>query len=425
MQGYRHEHFGILGQEPRHLPRDRFGKGRATAIFEPQRDGARDVAISDSGADAGKARRALLARGAACIGAAIIVERHVAGGAPGRREKAHAAPASGAEAEVGARHRAPAGAARRQREIGNHAQRSGQAKHMRLSRAAGGGTSRGVDTPEIFDRAARRLRRDRAQPHFAAHDILRAAMLDGIAERLDSVTRSFESVLDLGCHDGSFAPPPGATISRVDAGARFAAAAGGVQADEDRPVFADGAFDLVVSAGVLDSVNDLPGALALARRALRPDGLFLAAFTGAGSLATLRAARREAEGERPAARSQPQIDVRSAGDLLVRAGFALPVADVETLTVRYAGLGRLLDDLRGMGASNVLRDRRPLRRDTLARLAQAFADRADENGRTTERFEIIYLPGWAPAPSQPQPARRGSAPTSLAAVLRPSTEQDE
>ncbi len=318
------------------------------------------------------------------------------------------------------RHRAASRATRRQGQIGDQAQRGEKLTHNLLSRGARNGTSRAVDTPEIFDRAARRLRRDRAQPHFAEHDFLRAAMLDGIAERLDSVTRSFDSVLDLGCHDGSFVPPPGATVVRADAGARFAAAASGIQADEDQPAFADGSFDLIVSAGVLDSVNDLPGALALARRALRPDGLFLAAFTGAGSLATLRAAFRAAEADRPAARIHPQIDVRSAGDLLVRAGFALPVADVETLTVRYAGLGRLLDDLRGMGASNVLRDRRPLRRDTLARLAQAFAERADDDGRTAERFEIIYLTGWAPAPSQPQPARRGSATTSLAAALKPT-----
>lgn len=286
-----------------------------------------------------------------------------------------------------------------------------------MSRARGDGTSRGVNTSEIFDRAARRLRRDRAQPAFAEHDFLRAAMLDGIADRLASVTRSFENVLDLGTHDGSFVAPPGATITRTDAGARFAAATGGMQADEDQPCFADASFDLVVSAGVLDSVNDLPGALALIRRALRPDGLLLAAFTGAGSLATLRAALREAEGDRPAARIHPQIDVRSAGDLLVRAGFALPVADVETLTVRYAGLGRLLGDLRGMGASNVLRGRSPLRRDTLARAAQAFADRADSDGRTSERFDIVYLTGWAPGPGQPQPARRGSATASLAAAL--------
>ena len=420
MQRHRHQQIRILGQEPHHLPRDRLGKGRATAIFEPQRDSARDVAVRHGGPDAGMARRALLAGRATRIGSAIIGEWRVAGRAPGWREETHAAPAGGAEAVICARHGAAAGAARRQRQIGNQTQGGGQAEHKRLSRAARDGTSRAVDTPEIFDRAARRMRRDRAQPRFAEHDFLRAAMLDGIAERLASVTRSFEDVLDLGCHDGSFVPPPGATIARVDAGARFAAAAGGLQADEDRPAFADGAFDLIVSAGVLDSVNDLPGALALARRALRPDGLFLAAFTGAASLATLRAALREAEGDRPAARIHPQLDVRSAGDLLVRAGFALPVADVETLTVRYAGLGRLLDDLRGMGASNVLRDRRPLRRDTLARLARAFAERADEDGRTAERFEIIYLTGWAPAPSQPQPARRGSATASLAAALKPS-----
>ena len=419
MQWHRHEQFGVLRQQPRHLPGDRLGKGDATAIFEAQRDGARDIAICDRGTNAGVARRALLTGGTARFGTAIIVERRMAGGAPGRREETHAAPAGRAETMVGRRHRAASRAARRQREIGDQTQRGGEIVHKRLSRGRGDGTSRAVDTPEIFDRAARRLRRDRAQPHFAEHDFLRAAMLDGISERLDSVTRSFESVLDLGCFDGGFMPPPGATVTRIDAGARFAAAVGSRQAEEDQPIFAEGTFDLIVSAGVLDSVNDLPGALALARRALRPDGLFLAAFTGAGSLATLRAALREAEGERPAARIHPQIDVRSAGDLLVRAGFALPVADVETLTVRYAGLGRLLADLRGMGASNVLRDRRPLRRDTLARLARAFAERADPDGRTAERFEIIYLTGWAPAPSQPQPARRGSATTSLAAALKP------
>lgn len=419
MQRDGHEQVGIRRQQPGHLPGDRLGEGGAAAIFETQRHRARNIAISNRGPDAGMARRALLARSAARLGAAVIIERHVTGGAPGRCEETHAAPAGGAEAMVRRRHRAAAGTARRQGQIGDQAQRGDHATHKRLSRGARGGTSRAVDTAEIFDRAARRLRRDRAQPHFAEHDFLRAAMLDGLADRLDSVKRSFENVLDLGCHDGSFVPPPGAKIVRADAGARFAAAAGGIQADEDQPAFADGSFDLIVSAGVLDSVNDLPGALALARRALRPDGLFLAAFTGAGSLATLRAALREAEGDRPAARIHPQIDVRSAGDLLVRAGFALPVADVETLTVRYAGLGRLLDDLRGMGASNVLRDRRPLRRDTLARLAQAFAERADDDGRTTERFEIIYLTGWAPAPSQPQPARRGSATASLAAALKP------
>lgn len=276
-----------------------------------------------------------------------------------------------------------------------------------------------MDNPEIFDRAARRLRRDRAAPDYAAHDFLRAVMLDGIAERLDAVTRSFTDVLDLGCFDGSFTLPPDTSVTRLDAGHRFAQAAGGVQADEDQLPFAEASFDLVVSAGVLDSVNDLPGALIQARRALRPDGLFLAAFVGAGSLASLRTALRAAEGDRPVARIHPQIDVRSAGDLLMRAGFALPVADVEPLTVRYADLFGLLRDLRGMAATNVLRERSPMTRAALTATAEAFMAQADPDGRVSERLEIVYLTGWAPAPSQPQPARRGSATASLAAALKP------
>lgn len=242
-------------------------------------------------------------------------------------------------------------------------------------------------------------------------------MLDGISERLATVKRSFVDVLDLGSFDGAYVPPAGSRVARMDAGHTFARQSGAIQADEDRLPFADASFDLVVSAGVLDQVNDVPGSLALARRALRPDGLFLGALLGAGSLSTLRGALRTAEGERPVARFHPQIDVRSAGDLLMRAGFALPVADTETLRVRYGGLGKLLDDLRGMAATNVLIERQSLRRDTLARTASAFADAADPDGRTAERFEIIFLTGWAPSPDQPQPARRGSATASLAAEL--------
>lgn len=274
-----------------------------------------------------------------------------------------------------------------------------------------------TDTPDIFDRAARRRQRDRATTRFAGHDFLRAAMLDGIADRLDAVTRGFTDMLDLGCFDGALVPPPGARVARVDPGHAFAAAAGGVQGDEDRLPFRDGAFDLVVAAGTLDGVNDLPGALLLARRVLRPDGLFLGAFLGGSSLATLRAVLREVEGDRPAPRLHPMVDVRSAGDLLMRAGFALPVADVETLTVRYADLGRLLDDLRYAGLGNVLAARRPLARTTLARAAAAFAARADADGRVPERFDIVFLTGWAPDASQPAPARRGSATASLADAI--------
>ena len=272
-----------------------------------------------------------------------------------------------------------------------------------------------MDSPEIFDRFARQMRRDRAAANYAEHDFLRGAMLDGIADRLSGVTREFHDVLDLGCFDGAFVARPGAVLTRLDAGAIWAA--GGIHADEDRLPFAPESFDLIVSAGVLDSVNDVPGALAQIRRALRPDGLFLGAFVGGGSLTTARAAFREAEAERPAARFHPMIDVRSAGDLLVRAGFALPVADSEALTVRYPDLFRLLADLRGMAASNVLKGRVPLTRSALGAAAAAFADRADPDGRTDEQFDLIFVTGWGPSPDQPRPARRGSATASLASAL--------
>ncbi|WP_213979313.1 methyltransferase domain-containing protein [Sphingomonas sp. dw_22] len=273
------------------------------------------------------------------------------------------------------------------------------------------------DSPsEIFDRALRRKRRDRAAR--AYESFVRDHMLEGLHERLEGVKREFRDILDLGSFDGAFTLP-GASITRLEAGPAFAAASGAIQADEDRHPFPEASFDLVISAGVLDSVNDVPGALALAQRALRPDGLFLGAFLGAGTLAALRASFLAAEADRPVARFHPQIDVRAAGDLLGRAGFALPVADVETLAVRYAGLPNLIRDLRGMAATNLLPGAPPLSRATLLAAAEQFAGRADPDGRTTERFEIVYLTGWAPDPSQPQPARRGSATASLAEALKP------
>ena len=242
-------------------------------------------------------------------------------------------------------------------------------------------------------------------------------MLDGIEDRLALVNRSFQDILDLGCADASFIAPAGSRVVRMDAGYRFAKAAGGVQADEDRLPFADGSFDLVISAGALDQIDDLPGALSLVRRVLRPDGLFVGTFVGANSLPALRGALRSAEQDRPVARLHPQIDVRAAGDLLMRAGFALPVADLETLDVGYRDIGRLLHDLRGMAASNLLVNRSPIRRETLALAAQIFAEHADDNGRIAERFNLVFMTGWAPDPSQPVPARRGSATTSLAQAL--------
>jgi SAM-dependent methyltransferase len=279
--------------------------------------------------------------------------------------------------------------------------------------------------PEPFDRARRRVRRDRAAARFAEHGFLTAHIAEELLARLETVERRFTQALVLGAADGGIAAALRArgigTVS-ADAGFRFARDAGGVQCDEDRLPFADDSFDLIVSAGVLDSVNDLPGALLLSRRLLRPDGLFLAGFLSAGSLPRLRAAMLEADmagGRGVAPRIHPQIEVRSAGDLLTRAGFALPVADADRLDVRYRSLDALLADLRFGAQGGVLAGRpAPLTPLQFAAAHAAFLAGADADGRVTERFEIVTLIGWAPDESQPKPARRGSAVASLADALK-------
>lgn len=281
------------------------------------------------------------------------------------------------------------------------------------------------DQMEIFDRRLRRRRRDRAFVAYADHAFLRDHIIESLLDRLDTVTRPFTRALDLGCADGGLTGAlraRGLDVVAADAGLRFADAAGGVQCDEDRLPFADASFDLVMSAGVLDQVNDLPGALALIRRILKPDGLFLAGFVGGGSLPVLRAsliAGDMAAGGAVGARIHPQVDLRGAADLLSRAGFALPVADGEPLDVRYGDALRLMADLRGMGVGNLLRGQgiAPFSRTALGGALAAFAGHAGGDGRVTERFELLYLTGWAPAPSQPRPARRGSATRSLASEL--------
>jgi SAM-dependent methyltransferase len=196
-----------------------------------------------------------------------------------------------------------------------------------------------------------------------------------------------------------------------------------VAADEEALPFRDGSLDLVVSALALQFVNDLPGALIQVRRALKPDGLLLAALVGGESLAELREAIAAAESEIEGGispRVAPFADVRELGALLQRAGFALPVVDNERLVVRYDSVFALMRDLRRMGATNVLheRRRRPLRRATLRRMTEIYAKRfSDADGRLRASFEIVWLSGWAPHESQQKPLKPGSATQRLADAL--------
>ncbi|SMF73348.1 Methyltransferase domain-containing protein [Allosphingosinicella indica] len=256
-----------------------------------------------------------------------------------------------------------------------------------------------ADTP--FDRHLRRLRRDRAAPLFAGADYLHRLAGEEMLGRLEDVKRDFTDALVLGADPQLVAAlrAQGLAVTAADPGFRFANTAGGVQCDEDRLAVADASFDLVISTGLLDTVNDLPGALVLIRRALRPGGLFLGAFAGAGSLPRLKAAMLAGDAVMGGAvpRIHPQIDVRAAGDLLARAGFVLPVADVGGVDVRYPGLAALVADLRAMGGTNLLPAgaQRPVTRADYAAANAAFAAHADADGKTAERFEIVYLSAWS------------------------------
>jgi SAM-dependent methyltransferase len=284
-----------------------------------------------------------------------------------------------------------------------------------------------MSAPRVFDRLLLRRRRRRALKLGPATFLI-DRVADDLADRLAAVLRRFAVAADLGTPTGALrrllAPRVDALIA-VDADALALRDDAGpkVVADEEALPFADGSLDLVVSALALQSVNDLPGALVQVRRALRPDGLFLAALLGGDTLTELRASFTAAETEMEGGvspRVAPFIDAREAGALLQRAGFALPVADVDRIVVRYASPFDLMRDLRRMGASNALAERRrvPLRRATLMRMAEAYAARfADADGRVRASFDVVWLSGWAPHASQPQPLKPGSAQARLADAL--------
>jgi SAM-dependent methyltransferase len=282
--------------------------------------------------------------------------------------------------------------------------------------------------PTIFDRSLLRARRRRAAA-LGVETFLIDRVAAELAERLTAVLRQFERAVDLGTPTDAVRR---ALAASGKVGAVIAAEPGATQldhaflrvaADEEALPFADASLDLVASGLVLQFVNDLPGTLIQIRRALKPDGLLLAALIGGESLRELREAFAAAESEIEGGvspRVAPFADVRDMGALLQRAGFALPVVDTDRLTVRYDSVFALMRDLRRMGATNALGERRraPLKRATLARMADVYRARfADPDGRLRASFDIVWLSGWAPHESQQQPLRPGSATHRLADAL--------
>jgi SAM-dependent methyltransferase len=288
--------------------------------------------------------------------------------------------------------------------------------------------------PQIFDRALinRRLDRAWARRHSGnGADFLLTRAAEELGERLALVKRRFSIAADLGS-PGPHAAAALAACGQVDRLIRIAptfmslgdGAFLGVVGDLERLPVGDGRLDLAVSLLALQSVNDLPGALIQMRRSLAPDGLLMAAMVGGDTLTELRQSLTIAESEVLAGASPrvaPFVDVRALGGLLQRAGFALPVVDLDRLTVRYADILTLMNDLRAAGAANSLhaRSRKALRREVLARASSVYAERfSDADGRLRATFDILWLSGWAPHESQPKPLQPGSATTRLADALK-------
>ena len=266
----------------------------------------------------------------------------------------------------------------------------------------------------IFDKALLEARRQRAHKQGAETFLLDRVAAD-LGERLSAVLRRFEHAADIGT--------PGDAVRRALVESGKAAAVEAMPFRDEVLSVPLGTLDLAVSALALQFVNDLPGTLIQIRRALKPDGLFLAALLGGDTLTELRQSFAAAESEIEGGispRVAPFADIRDIGGLLQRAGFALPVVDSERIIVRYDTVFALMHDLRRMGATNALTERRrqPLKRTTLFKMAEIYRERfADGDGRLRATFEVIWLSGWVPHESQQQPLKPGSARTRLADAL--------
>ncbi len=288
--------------------------------------------------------------------------------------------------------------------------------------------------PRLFDRDLHRRRLDRAARGYSTADFLKRRAAEDIVDRLGAVQRRFPLAVDLGARSGVFAralaeQPDVAekidTLIETDLSPAMLAGRTGLRLalDEERLPFAGASLDLAVSSLALHWTNDLVGALIQLRRALKPDGLFIGAILGGATLTELRQVLLQAEAELAPGvgpRVSPFADGYDGAALLQRAGFALPVSDVDRVTVRYAHPLKLLADLRAMGETNVLveRPRAPLSRAVLGRAIELYAERfAEADGRIPATFEIITLTGWAPHPDQQQPLKPGSAKMRLADAL--------
>lgn len=280
----------------------------------------------------------------------------------------------------------------------------------------------------IFDRQLHARRRARAAAGYAAHSFLKQAAAEDIALRLSAINRRFDRVLDLGAHDGTLTralKSDQLVASRLGeiVSTDISAAFGHDVVDEEALPYPEPSFDLIVSALSLHWVNDLPGALIQIRRALKPDGLFIATVLGGRTLTELRQSLLAAEEEirgGAANRVSPMMDVIDAAGLLQRTQFAMPVADNDARIVRYGHPLKLLSDLRGMGETAAFANRSgpPLTRGILMRAMDIYAQRfSDPDGRIRATFEFVTLSGWAPGPDQPKAKRPGSASVRLADAL--------
>ena len=283
---------------------------------------------------------------------------------------------------------------------------------------------------EIFDRELMVRRRDRFAAVATEHDFLLERVADDLMQRLSFIRRRFPVAVNLGAYHGVVGRHLRASgvadmVIDVELSKRLVEQGTGprVRADEELLPFRAASLDLVVSGLALHLVNDLPGALAQIRRALKPDGLLLAALLGGRTLYELREAFVLAEAEHDSGASPhvaPFADVRDLGGLLQRAQLALPVADSDCIVVHYSDPFALMHELQAMGASNMLRERRrrPMRRRTLLRAAQIYAERrARPDGRIPATFEIVTATGWAPHENQQQPLQPGSGRQRLADAL--------